>query len=68
MPDGKVSKTKDYSFSRYAKLSEKLTFFNPWYAQGVRGVRNVSFSENFAYVLNEWSLSSVTLLIDPWWL
>ena len=22
----------------------------------IRGVRNVSFSENFAYVLNEWSL------------
>ena len=34
------------------KLSEKLTFLPPWYAH-VR-VRNVSFSENFAFVLNGW--------------
>ena len=35
----------DHPFSTYAKFSEKLTFLIPW-------VRNVSFSENFAYVLN----------------
>ena len=40
------------------KLSKKLTFLTFWYAQvGVRvsRVRNDSFSENFAKVLNEWT-------------
>ena len=37
-----------YAFSTYAKFSKKLT------------LRNVSFSENSAYVLNEWSLSHPT--------
>ena len=43
------------SFSTYANFHEKLTFLTPLYAH-VRvhiGVRNVSFSENFANVLNE---------------
>ena len=35
--------------STYAKLSEKLTFLRTCAYQGAR---NVSFSENFAYVLN----------------
>ena len=26
-----------------------------------QGVRNVNFSENFAYVLNEWSLKELTM-------
>ena len=39
----------DHSFSTFAKYSEKLTFLTPWY----HGVENVSFSENFANVLNE---------------
>ena len=34
----------DHLFSTYAKFSKKLTY---------QGVRNVSFPENFAYVLNE---------------
>ena len=34
--------SRDHSFSTYAKFSKKLTFLT-----------NVSFSENFAYVLNE---------------
>ena len=38
---------KDHSFS------EKLTFLTPWYACAYQEVSNVSFSENFAYVLNE---------------
>ena len=40
-------------FSAYATFSEKLSFLTPWYA---RVVRDVSFSENFTYVLNELSL------------
>ena len=42
----------DYSFSADAKFSEKSKFL----ACSYQGVRNVSFSENFAYVLNEWPL------------
>ena len=46
----------DHSLSTYAKFSEKQTFFTQWYAHvRVQGVKNVSSSENFAYVLNEWS-------------
>ena len=36
----------DYSFSTYAKFSKKLTFLIPYQEE-------ISFSENFAYVLNE---------------
>ena len=39
---------KGHLFSRHTKLSEKLTFPAP-----DQGVRNVSFSESFAYALNE---------------
>ena len=39
------------SFSTYAKFSEELTLRECAY----QGVRNVRFSEKFAYVLNEWS-------------
>ena len=45
----------DYLFSKYTKISEKLTFLTPSYAHvrvGIREVRNVSFSENFVCVLN----------------
>ena len=41
-----------YSFSTYAKFSEELTFLNSWDSREM-GV----FLENYAYVLNEWSLS-----------
>ena len=41
---------RDYSLSKYAKFSEKLAFLTPWYAH----VR-----ENFADLLNEWSLRLV---------
>ena len=48
----------DHSFSALAKFSEKLIFLTPWYAHthtcAYQGVRNVSFSKNFANVLNEW--------------
>ena len=39
----------DHSFRTYVKFSEKLTLLTCAY----QGVRNVSFSENFAYVLNQ---------------
>ena len=49
---------RDHSFSTFSKFSERLTFLTPWYIYVcVRGVRNVSFSENFENVLNEWSLT-----------
>ena len=41
--------------SIYAKLSENLTFLTPLIRKRTytyQGVRNVGFSENFAYVLN----------------
>ena len=45
----------DHSFSTYVKFSEKLTFPPPpplirTRTCAYQGVRNVSFSENFAYV------------------
>ena len=50
---------RDHSFSTYAKFSEKTNVSYPLIRTrtcAYQGVRNVSFSENFAYVLNEWSL------------
>ena len=44
----------DHSFSTLAKFSEKLTFLTPWY---------VSFSKNFANVLNVWSLLQELVLM-----
>ena len=42
------------------KIFEKLTFLTPWYAHvrtcAYQGVKNVTFSENFACVLNGWPL------------
>ena len=45
---------KVHSFSRYAKFSEKLTFLplDTYTNVLVSGVKNVSFTENFTYVLN----------------
>ena len=68
--DSKISPTvwcknelRHHSCSTYAKLSEKLTFMTPWYVHvSVRsGSRNVSFSENFAHVLNGWSMRRLEL-------
>ena len=45
--------TWGHPLSTYAIFSEKLTSLTPCYAHvGVRIRRYVSFSENFAYVLN----------------
>ena len=41
-----------HSFSTYTKFSEKLNFLRTGSSE-YQGVRNVCFSENFAYVLNE---------------
>ena len=43
-----------HPLTTYAKFFEKLTFLTPWYAlvRVYQGVRNVSFSENFACVRN----------------
>ena len=49
----------DCSFRTFPKLPEKLTLCIYWYAlvrKVYQGVRNISFSENFVNVLNEWSL------------
>ena len=46
----------DHLLITYAKFSEKLTFLTYPLIHvrvHIRRVRNVSFSENFAYVLNE---------------
>ena len=46
----------DQSFSTYAKFSEKLKFLTSLIRRctcAYQGVGNVSFSKNFAYVLNE---------------
>ena len=50
-----LSVQRVHSFSAYAKLSEKLRFLTLW--------RNVSFSEKFAYVLNEGSQSGVMVML-----
>ena len=53
----------DHSFSTFAKFSEKLIVLTPWYIRtrtcAYQRVRNISFSENFAYVLNEWPLANL---------
>ena len=64
----------DHSCSIYATIFEKLTFLTPdthtyAYHAHIRiththtcahqGVTNISFSENFAYLLNEWPLSGI---------
>ena len=48
----------DHSFSKYAKLSKKINISYQWYVH----VKNVGFTENFAYVLNEWSLGSDVII------
>ena len=58
---------RNHSFSTYEKFSEKLTFLTLWYLNVwvcIRGVRNVSFPENFAYVLNVWFYASVQQQAD----
>ena len=44
---------RDHSFSTYAKFSEKTHYVC------VSGGKKCKFFGNFAYVLNEWSLSDI---------
>ena len=48
----------NHSFTTYAKFLEKLTFLISYLLIHTRscayqGIRNVTFTENFAYILNE---------------
>ena len=57
-----------HSFNTYAKFFEKLTFLTPpslMHRQtcAYQGLRNVSFPESFAYVLNEWSLCNTSKIV-----
>ena len=57
--------TRGHPFGTYAKFPEKLIFLplvcTP--TSVYQGVRNVRFSENFAYELNEWSLNYIEFKI-----
>ena len=55
--------TWNHSFSTYAQFSEKLTFLTLIRTRtcAYQGVRNVSFSENFAYLLNDLHLDLALL-------
>ena len=52
----KSEKDIDYSLSTFAKFPKELTFLTPIRTRKstYQGVRNISFSENFAKVLNKW--------------
>ena len=43
---------------------KNLTFVIPWYVHtcAYQGIRNVSFSKNFGYVLNEWCPGNINAL------
>ena len=55
---------RDNSIDTYAKFSKKVIFLTPWYVHVRVWVRNVSFAENSAYVLNEWSLPWAVLKVS----
>ena len=52
-----------HPFSKYVKCSKKLTFLTPWSVRN-GGKRWGFFSENLAYLLNGWSLSTDVLTGD----
>ena len=61
-----IYQLRGYSFSTYSKFSKKLTFLTLFYAYVLvrkMGVRNVNFSENFAYVLNELPLIVMVTMV-----
>ena len=55
---GKFLKHRVIHLVSTQKSSEKLAFLSPWYSHvrtcAYQRGRNVTFSETFAYVLNEW--------------
>ena len=48
-----------HPFSKYVTFSKKLTFLTPWSVRN--GGKRCFFSENLAYLLNGWSLSTDVL-------
>ena len=63
-----ISMLWNYLFGMYATFFEQLTFLTPWYAHDrscITGVKNVSFAEDFAYILNSWSLSGMLQQMLP---
>ena len=57
---------RDHSFSEYGKFFRKTNISYPLIRTrtcAYQGVRNASFSENLAYVLNEWSPIKLTMII-----
>ena len=69
-----VCLVRNHSCSMFARFSKKLIFLTLWYAHVplirthtymcVSGGKNVSFSENFAYVPNEWSWGWLNLDLE----
>ena len=59
----KYNSSRDNPFHTYPKFSEKLTLLTPWYTQVSRG-KKYSFLENFAYVLNERSITIKYLYLN----
>ena len=68
---------RDHPFSTYAKFPEKTNFSYPVIrtrAFAYKGLRNISFLENFTYVLNGWSFTwqhrkaAVLILCYYYWL
>ena len=46
-------------FNLYSPSRGKISLWDHTYTCAYQGVRNVSFSKNFVYVLNEWSLLEI---------
>ena len=63
---------RDLELSRYTKIFRKIKISNPMIytlKSAYQGVRNVSFPENFAYVLTEWSvMKHVKSILNKSWI
>ena len=58
-----IFKVRVHPLSRYKNFSEKLKISNPpihTCACAYQGIRNVGFAENFACLLNGWSLNDIS--------
>ena len=55
---------KRSSISWYAKFSEKLSFLTYVCTCAYQGVRSVSFSGNFAYILNTYFVGCILTVVD----
>ena len=62
-----ASSLKNHLFVTFAKFSKNVIFLTPLFIfLSYQGVWNVSISENFVKVINEWPL--MTILLSPNWL